>query len=67
NAIVDLVRARHIDLVIMGARPHEDFKTVLLGTKAMRVLEYLKCDVVGVKPDDFISLLESEGELAAGN
>jgi len=64
TAIVDLVSDKHIDLVIMGARPHEDLQTVLLGTRVMRVFDYLKCDVVGVKPDDFVSLLETEGEVA---
>ena len=55
TAIVDLVNDKNIDLVIMGARPHEDTPTVLLGTLAMRVFDYVKCDVVGVKPDDFVS------------
>ena len=64
TAIVDTVSDKHIDLVIMGARPHENLQTVLLGTRVMRVFDYLKCDVVGVKPDDFVSLLETEGELA---
>jgi universal stress protein E len=62
TAIVDLVNDEHIDLVIMGARPHENLPTVLLGTLANRVFESVKCDVVGVKPDDFVSLLEREGE-----
>jgi len=63
-AIADVVSDKHIDLVIMGARPQEDLHTVLLGTRAMRVFDYLKCDVVGVKPDNFVSLLETEGEVA---
>jgi universal stress protein E len=67
TAIVDLVDDKHIDLVIMGARPHDDLPTVLLGTRAMRVFDYLKCDVVGVKPDGFVSLLEREGEVAVGS
>jgi len=62
TAIVDLVHDKHIDLVIMGARPHENLPTVLLGTRAMQVFDYVKCDVVGVKPDGFVSLLEREGE-----
>ena len=60
--IVDLVDEKHIDLVVMGARTHDNLPTVLLGTRAMRVFDYVKCDVVGVKPDDFVSLLEREGE-----
>lgn len=67
TAIVDLVDDKHIDLVIMGARPHENLPTVLLGTRAMRVFDYLKCDVVGVKPDDFVSLLEREGGGTVGS
>lgn len=66
TAIVDLVDDRHMDLVIMGVRPHEDLPTVLLGTRAMRVFENLDCDVVGVKPDGFVSLLEREGEVVTG-
>jgi len=62
TVIVDLVNDEHIDLVIMGARTHENLPFVLLGTRAMRVFDYVKCDVVGVKPDDFVSLLEREGE-----
>jgi universal stress protein E len=62
TAIVDLVNDKHIDLLIMGARAHENLPTVLLGTRAMRIFDYVKCDVVGVKPDDFVSLLEREGE-----
>ncbi|MGB5519897.1 MAG: universal stress protein [Gammaproteobacteria bacterium] len=61
--IVNMVGDNHIDLVIMGARPHKNLQSVLLGTRAMRVLDYLKCDVVGVKPDEFVSLLEREGEV----
>ncbi len=67
NALVELVSDKQIDLVVMGARPHEDLQTVLLGNRAMRALDYLKCDVVGVKPDDFVSLLESEGEVASSS
>jgi universal stress protein E len=66
TAIVDLVDDKQIDLVVMGARTHENLPTVLLGTRAMRVFDYVKCDVVGVKPDDFVSLLEREGEGPAG-
>ena len=62
SAIVELVDDRQMDLVVMGARTHENLPTVLLGTRAMRVFDYVKCDVVGVKPDDFVSLLEREGE-----
>jgi universal stress protein E len=65
TVIVDLVNDKHMDLVIMGARAHADLPTVLMGTRAMRVFDYLKCDVVGVKPDDFVSLLEREGEATA--
>ncbi len=61
NVIVDLVDDKHIDLVVMGARTHENLPTVLLGTRAMQVFDYVKCDVVGVKPDGFVSLLEREG------
>lgn len=61
TAIVDLVEEKHIDLVVMGARTHDNLPTVLLGTRAMRVFDYVTCDVVGVKPDDFTSLLEREG------
>jgi len=67
TAIVDLVNDKHINLVIMGARPHENLPTVLLGTLANRVFDSVKCDVVGVKPDDFVSLLEREGETAANS
>jgi universal stress protein E len=62
TVIADLVSDKHIDLVVMGVRAHDDLPTILLGTRAMRVFDYLKCDVVGVKPDEFVSLLESEGE-----
>jgi universal stress protein E len=61
NVIVNLVDDKHIDLVVMGARTHDNMPTVLLGTRAMQVFDYVKCDVVGVKPDDFVSLLEREG------
>ena len=62
TAIVDLVNDKHIDLVMMGARTHENLPTVLLGTRAMRVFDYVNCDVIGVKSDDFVSLVELEGE-----
>lgn len=65
--IAETVSDMNFDLVIMGARPHADLQTILLGTRAMRVFDYLKCDVVGVKPDDFVSLIESEGELRDEN
>jgi universal stress protein E len=67
TVIAELVSDKHIDLVIMGARTHENLPTVLLGTRAMRVCDYVKCDVVGVKPDDFVSLLEREGEWTASS
>ena len=67
TAIVDLVDDKHVDLVVMGARTHENLPTVLLGTRAMRVFDYVKCDVVGVKPDNFVSLLEREGEGYTGS
>ncbi len=65
--IAKTVSNMNFDLVVMGARPHADLQTILLGTRAMRVFDYLKCDVVGVKPDDFVSLVESEGELTDEN
>ncbi len=66
NVIADLVADEDIDAVVMGTRAHEGLPTVLLGTRAVRVFDHVGCDVVAVKPDDFVSLLEREGVVEAG-
>jgi universal stress protein E len=41
------------DVVVMGAISRSALKRMFIGSTAERVLEYLPCDVLVVKPPDF--------------
>lgn len=45
------------DLLVMGAVARSGLKRILIGSTAERVLEWLPCDVLVVKPPDFADLL----------
>jgi universal stress protein E len=47
----------HADIVVMGAIARSGLRRVLIGSTAERVLESLPCDVLVVKPPDFVQNL----------
>ncbi len=46
------------DLVVMGAVSRSIVADVFIGNTTEKVLDYLQCDVLAVKPDGFVSPLE---------
>ncbi len=48
------------DLIVMGSVTRSGVPRLFLGGTAIRVFDQVACSVVAVKPDDFVSLVESE-------
>lgn len=53
DAIGDVARETHTQLVVMGAISRSGFKRLLVGNTAEQVLDRLRCDVLVVKPKAF--------------
>ncbi len=57
EALVRFANDVNADVVIMGAIARSAIRRALIGSTAERVLEYLPCDVLIVKPPDFAESL----------
>jgi universal stress protein E len=55
NAIPALARKLHCDMVVMGAVSRSGLKRLLIGNTAERIIDDLPCDVLVVKPKDFVT------------
>jgi universal stress protein E len=55
NAIPELARRIHSDIVVMGAVSRSGLKRLFIGNTAERVVDDLGCDVLVVKPRQFPS------------
>jgi len=61
NAIPLLARKIHSDIVVMGAISRTGLKRLLIGNTAERVIDELPCDVLVVKPQEFVTRVHREG------
>jgi universal stress protein E len=55
NAIPEVARKIRSDIVVMGAISRTGFKRFLIGNTAERVIDDLGCDVLVVKPKEFVA------------
>jgi universal stress protein E len=55
NAVPELARKLHSDIVVMGAISRSGLKRFFIGNTAERVVDDLTCDVLVVKPREFVS------------
>jgi universal stress protein E len=55
NAIPPLARKIRSDIVVMGAISRSGLKRLLIGNTAERIIDDLPCDVLVVKPRDFVT------------
>jgi universal stress protein E len=62
HVIIDVVKNNEMGLVVIGTKPPKGLPVFQIGNQAVTVLDNIDCDMVGVKPDDFVSLIEKEGE-----
>jgi nucleotide-binding universal stress UspA family protein len=49
--ITDVVRARGVDLVVIGSRERQRSQRAFIGSLTEHVIEYVPCSVLVVKPD----------------
>jgi universal stress protein E len=61
NAIPRLARKIRCDIVVMGAVSRTGLKRLLIGNTAERIIDDLPCDVLVVKPKDFVTRVRREG------
>lgn len=52
EAIVDHVKERHADLVVLGTRGKTGIRELLIGTTAEKIVADAPCSILAVKPDD---------------
>lgn len=50
-----IIREHAISLVVMGSLARSRMEDVMIGSTAEKVLDYLSCDVLAIKPKGFIS------------
>jgi universal stress protein E len=55
NAVQDVARDSHSDIVVMGAISRSGLKRVFIGNTAEQLLDGLPCDLLIVKPAEFAS------------
>lgn len=51
EAIVDHVKERHADLVVLGTRGRTGLREMLIGTTAEKIVANAPCSILAVKPD----------------
>ena len=61
NAIPTLARKIRSDIVVMGAISRTGLKRLLIGNTAERIIDDLPCDVLVVKPQDFVTRVHRQG------
>lgn len=60
DAIAGLAEDLNADLVVLGAVHRSGLKRVLMGSTAEDILGSIKCDVLVLKPADFVATLRAE-------
>lgn len=58
DAIPEVARKIRSDIVVMGAVSRTGLKRLLIGNTAERVIDALTCDILVVKPRDFVSRVQ---------
>lgn len=59
EAIAELVKTGHIDLIVMGTVARTGIPGLLIGNTAETILQRVNCSVLTVKPDRFVSPVPS--------
>jgi nucleotide-binding universal stress UspA family protein len=59
NAIPELAKKIRSDLVVMGAISRTGLRRLLIGNTAERIVDDLTCDVLVVKPRNFVSTVKT--------
>ncbi|MGI9415624.1 MAG: universal stress protein [Hyphomicrobiales bacterium] len=65
QAIVDLVDAHDVDLIVMGTVSRTGIPGLIIGNAAETVLSVVRCGVLTVKPEGFVTPVTLERELEA--
>ncbi|MFC1652530.1 universal stress protein [Planctomycetota bacterium] len=58
-AIPDLVTKQHIDLIVMGTICRTGLAGLIIGSTAENVLQQVECSILAVKPEGFVSPVET--------
>jgi universal stress protein E len=61
SAVPMLARKIRSDIVVMGAISRSGLKRLLIGNTAERIIDELPCDVLVVKPRDFVTRVHRQG------
>ncbi|HWY37215.1 MAG TPA: universal stress protein [Bacteroidia bacterium] len=56
NAILDTIKKKNVDLVIMGTLGASSLSKKVFGTNTSRIIEKATCPVIAIPPDSFSSL-----------
>ena len=64
--IPEFVNKDGSDLVVMGSVTRSGVPRLFLGGTAIKVFDQVSCSLVAVKPDDFVSLVETEERARRG-
>ena len=60
DAIYDHAKLAHTDLVVLGTRGKTDFRALIFGTTAEKIISHAPCSILAVKPDGFDYPLDAE-------
>lgn len=55
SAIIDTVREKHADLLLMGWRGHSRFSNTLLGSNIDKIINEVNCELMILHPNDKVS------------
>jgi nucleotide-binding universal stress UspA family protein len=59
--IADLAKRKQADLIVMGTVARSGLQGVLMGNSAERILDRVQCDVLAVKPTNFVCPVKLDG------
>ncbi len=62
SVITEFASTHHSDVVIMGTVQRGGFERLAMGSVTERLLAQLNCDVLALKPDEFLACLQTELE-----
>ncbi len=63
DSVLDMIRERNINLVVMATHGRGGVAGMLLGNTAERLLPDLPCSLLVIKPDDFVSPITAPKDL----
>ena len=58
--IPKFAQEKGVDLIVMGTRARDGLSGLLVGNTAEKVMAQVDCEMLVVKPDDFVSLVAQE-------